>query len=281
MIHSNYHTHSIYSDGKEEMDAYCKKAIELGFHSLGFSDHAPVKFDNSFSIKPDQLQAYFEEVEKMKKKYEDQLNIFLSLEADFIPEYTFAFDEFRKQAAIDYMIGSIHLVYNEKNGKVWFIDGGNQDVWDEGLEKIFNGDIRAGVKSFYEQNIEMIETQRPEVLGHLDKIKMHNKERLFSKEDKWYHDLVDACLNAAKRNNVVVEINTRGIYKGRCQELFPSAFIAAKAQDMGIPLMLNSDAHHSDHLNGAYDIALRSLKDEGIKSLVEFSKEGWKTVALV
>lgn len=60
MIDSSFHTHSKYSDGKEEMDAYCQKAIELGFHSLGFSDHAPVKFDNSFSIQPDQLKAYFE-----------------------------------------------------------------------------------------------------------------------------------------------------------------------------------------------------------------------------
>lgn len=281
MIQSNFHTHSHFSDGKAEMDAYCQKAIELGFHSLGFSDHAPVKFENSFSIAPDQLKAYFEEVEKMKKKYQDQLNIFLSLEADYIPGYTFDFDDFRDQADLDYIIGSIHLVFNEKNGKVWFIDGGNQDVWDEGLEKIFDGDIRSGVKSFYEQNMEMIETQKPEILGHLDKIKMHNKERLFSKEDKWYHDLVDACLMTAKKHDVVIEINTRGIYKGRCKELFPSAFIAAKAQKMGIPLMLNSDAHHPDHLNGAYEIALTSLKQEGISSLVEFTKKGWKSVPLV
>jgi len=281
MIQSNFHTHSLFSDGKAEMDDYCRKAIELGFHSLGFSDHAPVKFENSFSIHPNKLTAYFKEVEKMKKKYDGKLNVFLSLEADYIPGYTFDFDEFRKQAELDYIIGSIHLVYNEKNGKIWFIDGGNQDVWDEGLEKIFNGDIRYGVKSFYEQNMEMMETQKPEVLGHLDKIKMHNKERLFSKEEKWYHDLVDACLLTAKKHDVVIEVNTRGIYKGRCKELFPSAFIAAKAQKMGIPVMLNSDAHHPDHLNGAYGLAIENLKEEGIKSLVEFTKEGWRTVALV
>lgn len=130
------------------MDAYCQKAIELGFHSLGFSDHAPVKFDNSFSIHPDLLKAYFEEVEQMKKKYLGKLNVFLSLEADYIPGYTFDFKEFREQAPMDYIIGSIHLVFNSKNSKVWFIDGGNQDVWDEGLKKIFNGNIKAGVKSF-------------------------------------------------------------------------------------------------------------------------------------
>lgn len=281
MIHSNFHTHTKYSDGKEEMDAYCQKAIDLGFHSLGFSDHAPVKFENSFSIHPDKLQAYFEEVQKMKQKYEEKLEVFLSLEADYIPGYTFDFNEFRAQAKIDYIIGSIHLVHNQKNNKIWFIDGGNQDVWDQGLESIFNGDIKAGVRSFYEQNIEMIETQKPDVLGHMDKIKMHNKERLFSMQDKWYQDLVEACLLAAKKHNVVIEINTRGLYKGRCKELFPSPNIAAKAQKMGIPLILNSDAHQPDHLNGAYDIAIENLKSAGIKSLVEYSNSGWKSVPLV
>lgn len=281
MIYSNFHTHSKYSDGKEEMSAYCQKAIDLGFHSLGFSDHAPVKFNNSFSIHPEKLSAYFEEVEKMKKIYEGKLNVFLSLEADYIPGYTYDFDEFRKQADIDYIIGSIHLVFNKENEKAWFIDGGNQEVWDDGLEKIFNGDIKLGVRSFFEQNMEMIETQNPDILGHMDKIKMHNKERLFSKEDKWYMDLIEACLLSIKKHNVVIEVNTRGLYKGRCMELFPSPFIVAKAQKMGIPIMLNSDAHHSDHLNGAYEIAIEGLKQAGIQSLVEYTKQGWISVPLM
>lgn len=127
----------------------------------------------------------------------------------------------------------------------------------------------------------MIETQKPDVLGHMDKIKMHNKERLFAKKDKWYQDLVDACLLSAKRNNVVIEINTRGLYKGRCKELFPSPYIAHKAQKLGIPLMLNSDAHHPEELNGAFDQAMLSLKTAGITSLVEYTSEGWKTIPLV
>lgn len=281
MIQSNFHTHTKYSDGNEEMNNYCQKAIELGFHSLGFSDHAPVKFDNSFSIHPNQLQAYFEDVEKMKQKYQGKLNVFLSLEADYIPGYTFDFDEFRSQAQMDYIIGSIHLVYNRENKKVWFIDGGSQEVWDQGLESIFNGDIKAGVCSFYEQNMEMIETQKPDILGHLDKIKMHNKERLFSIKEKWYRDLVESCLVSAKRQDVVIEINSRGIYKGRCQELFPSLKIALKAQDMGVPLMLNSDAHTPEELEGAYDIALKNLIESGIKSLVEYTNDGWKEISLV
>lgn len=281
MIYSNFHTHSLYSDGKAEMKAYCDKAIELGFHSLGFSDHAPVKFDNSFSIPIEKLEEYFQQVELMKERYKNKLQVFTSLEADFIPGKSYDFDFFRQKAKMDYIIGSIHLVYNKAKDSMWFIDGGDQQVWDKGLANIFDGDIKKGVKCFYEQNIEMIEEHKPEVVGHLDKIKMHNKERLFSTQDKWYQGLVEACLTSMKRQGSVLEVNTRGLYKGRCQELFPSPEVAIKAQKMGIPMLLSSDAHHPDELNGAYDSVIETLKQSGIKELVEFSIDGWKSNTLV
>ncbi len=281
MIYSNFHTHSLYSDGKAEMKEYCNKAIELGFHSLGFSDHAPVKLDNSFSIPFEKLTEYFQEVKLMKETYQGKLNIFTSLEADFIPEVSYDFDFFRNQADMDYMIGSIHLVYNKTNERMWFIDGGDQQVWDKGLTEIFDGDIKKGVQCFYEQNMQMIEEQNPEVVGHLDKIKMHNKERLFSTNDKWYTDLVEACLTSMKKYDAILEVNTRGLYKGRCKELFPSPEIALMAQKMGIPILLSSDAHHPDELNGAYDSVIDTLKATGIKELVEYSHTGWKSNILV
>jgi len=281
MIYSNFHTHSLYSDGKAEMKAYCDKAIELGFHSLGFSDHAPVKFDNSFSIPIEKLEEYYQQVELMIETYKGKIQIFTSLEADFIPGRSYDFDFFRQKAKMDYIIGSIHLVYNKAKDLMWFIDGGEQQVWDKGLADIFDGDIKKGVNCFYEQNIEMIEVHKPEVVGHLDKIKMHNKERLFSTKDKWYQDLVEACLMSMKRHSIALEVNTRGLYKGRCQELFPSPEIVMKAQKMGIPILLSSDAHHPDELNGSYDSAIEILTRTGIKELVEFSDLGWKYKALV
>lgn len=281
MIYSNFHTHSLYSDGKSEMKEYCIKAIELGFHSLGFSDHAPVKFDNSYSIPIEKLEEYFQQVELMKETYAENLSIFTSLEADFIPDHSYDFDFFRNQANINYMIGSIHLVYNKAKDSMWFIDGGDQQIWDKGLVDVFDGDIKKGVKCFYEQNMEMIEEHNPEVVGHLDKIKMHNKQRLFSTNDKWYKDLVEACLTSMKRQGSILEVNTRGLYKGRCQELFPSPEVALKAQNMGIPILLSSDAHHPDELNGAYSSVIETLKKTGIKELVEFSSKGWKQNSLV
>lgn len=280
MIYSNFHTHSLYSDGKAEMRAYCDKALELGFHSLGFSDHAPVLFVNSFSIPIENLQAYFINIESLKKEYQGRLMLYTSLEADYIPDQSYDFNFFRAQGKLDYIIGSIHLVQNTKTQRRWFIDGGEQEIWDMGLDEIFEGAVRKGVTAFYEQTLEMIEVQRPEVIGHLDKIKMHNKERLFSTKDQWYQGLTDACLHQMKKQGTVLEINTRGLYKGRSDELFPSIDIAKKAQRMGIPLLLSSDAHQPNELNGAFASTLAFLIENGIHELVEYNGVNWESILI-
>jgi len=277
MVLSNFHTHTKHSDGKAEAEIYCEKALQLGFHSLGFSDHAPVPFQNNYSIINDRLDDYFSEINLLKEKYKEQLNVFLSLEADYIPNHSYSFNFFREKVHIDYIIGSIHMVYHKSKDRMWFIDGGDQNVWDRGLKEVFDQDIKQAVRAFYQQTQEMISTQKPEVIGHLDKIKMHNKERLFHQNERWYQNLVSETLELIKQNGSILEINTRGLYKGRCKDLFPSAAIALEAQKMGIPLMLSSDAHHPDELNGAFDLATKELREIGIQNLFKFTKKGWQS----
>lgn len=279
-ILANYHTHNHYCDGKEAPEAYVKKAIELGFKALGFSSHAPVLFENDYSISPEKLGDYCSEIERLKNIYSDQIDLFLSLEADYIPNKTHDFLYFRKECKLDYIIGAIHLVAHPISGEIWFIDGGKQERWDKGLNDVFGGDIQDGVKAFYRQTNEMIESQKPEILGHFDKIKMHNKNRFFSQEDRWYQNLIQEGLQLIKEKGVVMEINTRGLYKGRFDELFPNSSIFQTAQEMGIPLMLNTDAHHPNELLGYYSEAMEIIRKVGIKELWHYSKNGWFSVSL-
>jgi len=280
MILANYHTHNYFCDGKEAPEVYVKKAIELQFKALGFSSHAPVLFDNEYSIPPEKLGDYCSEIERLKEKYQDQIEIYLALEADYIPNKTHDFSYFRKECKLDYIIGSIHLVAHPQSGEIWFIDGGKQEKWDRGLKEVFSGDIQAGVKAFYCQTNEMIESQKPEILGHFDKIKMHNKNRFFTQEDSWYQKLVQESLQLIKEKDVVLEINTRGIYTDRFDDLFPGIPIILKAQELGIPLMLNTDAHHPDELLGYYPEALKIIKSAGIRELWHFSKKGWFSIPI-
>ncbi len=277
---ANYHTHNHFCDGKEAPETYVKKAIELNFRALGFSSHAPVLFENEFSLQSEKLEEYCKEIESLKETYHNQIELFLALEADYIPNKTHNFSYFRKECKLDYIIGSIHLVTHPVSCELWYIDGGSQEPWDKGLAEVFGSDIRAGVSAFYHQTNQMLIDQKPEILGHFDKIKMHNKNRFFSRKNNWYNNLIHESLQLVKETDTVLEINTRGLYKGRFDEFFPGIPEILEAQNMEIPLMLNTDAHHPDELLGYYYEALSILKKLDIKELWHFSKNGWFSTAI-
>jgi len=267
----NLHTHSNFCDGKEPPENYVKKAIELDFHTLGFSSHAPVPFENHFSIKDDRLEVYFQTIRDLKLRYQDKTQILLSLEMDYIPGITQNFAELKHQGNLDYVIGGVHLIRNQDKEKLWFIDGPFPDKYDDGLITVFNGHARKGVKAYYSQIIEMIATQKPDIIAHLDKIKMHNKNRYFSEEEGWYKDLVWKTLNyISKETNCIVEVNTRGLYKKRCDTFFPGPDILEQIHHLNIPITLSSDAHKPEELNKYYGEALELLRDIGFKEILYY-----------
>ena len=255
----NLHTHTRFSDGSSDPEDYVKAAIRQGFDKLGFSDHAPVPFKNNFAISDDKIDEYVSTILSLKKRY-TKPTILLALEADYIPGITTEFDHFRKSYPLDYLIGSVHLVKGDDSGELWFIDGPDISVYDEGLKNIFSGDGRKAVTAYYSQIQEMVATQKPEIIGHLDKIKMYNHDRYFLETDPWYQTLVDKTLDVIQKTGGTIEINTRGIYKKRSDTLFPGPEILKKIHQRGLPVIISSDAHKPDELG----LGFEGADEEGI-----------------
>ena len=138
----------------------------------------------------DDLEGYCDEIYRLKKKYEDRIEILLGMEVDYIPDKMGPTADFLQTAGLDYTVGSIHFVDSFKSGKGWEIDG-PLDVFKKGLHEIFGGNVEAAVRRYYELTREMIVEDCPEIVGHLDKIKMQNvREHFFSEDEKWYRDEV-------------------------------------------------------------------------------------------
>lgn len=275
----NHHNHSHYCDGSLPPEEYIKEAIRQGFHTLGFSSHAPVPFDNKFAIRDDKsLLAYANEIRHLKEKYKHQLRIFLSLEIDFIPGITRNFKVLKNTAGLDYTIGGVHLVKSPIRRGLWFIDGPKSEIYNDGLQRLFDGDIRLAVTTYWQQMREMINTQHPDIIAHADKIKMHNKNRYFNEDEKWYQDQADQTLEVISHSHSIVEVNTRGLYKGRSEELFPGTNMLKKIYELGIPITLNSDAHKPDELSGYFDEAKMILKEIGFSYLKLFNGKDWEDV---
>lgn len=275
----NLHTHTNFSDGKSTAEEVVQEAIRQGMKILGFSDHSPVPFENSFAIKNDEVQNYIDTINFLKEKYKDLIKIYCSMEMDFIPGIVKNFKETKEKYGLDYLIGSVHLVGNDID-KLWFIDGSKVETYDEGLFKYYDGDIKKGVKAFFHQYNEMIETEEFDIVGHFDKIKMHNRDRYFREDEKWYRDLLMETLTLIKEKNLIVEVNTRGIYKKRSNDFYPSTWVFPIMREMNIPVVISSDSHKAEELTLCFKEAEEALRASGYKEMVCYADGAYKSVAL-
>lgn len=254
-------------------------ALSLGMHSLGFSDHSPLPFENTFALRSEKLQEYCDAINDMRYTIGDT-RVFLGLEVDYIPGMGHSFAYFRENFPLDYLIGSVHLVRNGSVEDLWFIDGPDPATFDDGLNRIFGGNIRKGVTAYWHQINSMLTNGKMDIVGHLDKIKMHNRNRFFSEDEPWYTTLVDETLELVKRYGTIVEVNTRGLYKKRSDTHFPGPAILKKMHEMNIPVVISSDAHKPSELVLLFSETARMLYDIGFREVMELNTSGWEAAAL-
>ncbi|MBR1774494.1 MAG: histidinol-phosphatase [Bacteroidales bacterium] len=277
MIKANYHSHSTFCDGKSSMEEMVLSAIGKNFTHFGISSHAPVQYDNDFALKEENFIAYKQEFLRLKGLYADRIKLFIGLEMDYIPQMA---ENLRWKAEkyyqLDYFIGSVHQV-KEKNASfdTWFIDGSKQEPYDEGLKNLFDGDIRRAVGCYFAQQIEMIELYSPDVLGHPDKVVMHNKDRYFHIDEPWYKDLVYSLFDTVIKHSTIVEVNTRGIYRKRYNDYYPSTPFLKYLIEKNVPLIVSTDCHKAEEADCLYQDAVLMLQSLGCKELFYFDGT-WK-----
>ncbi|MBP5676972.1 MAG: histidinol-phosphatase [Bacteroidales bacterium] len=292
-MHSNYHTHSCYCDGKATPREMVEFAVAHGFDTLGFSGHGPLPFKNTFSITD--YEGYCREVRALGEEYKDRIEIRLGLEIDYVPGMCEDFAPLIEKGGLDYVIGSVHLIPSpntytplppsrgdecRNNGdrgeecvnQLWFIDGPKWETYDDGLQRLFGGDIRRGVRAYFHQQNAMIERNRPTIVGHPDKIAMHNRDRYFHEDEPWYEQLALETLSLIHECGLICEVNTRGIYKGRHPDYYPSRWLIRQMKQWRIPLLVSTDAHAPEdllHDEGAYDF-LREIEYPCVLTHIDF-----------
>ena len=94
MLYANYHTHTYRcGHGSTEPDeAYVLAAIEAGVKILGFTDHCPWPYSESFykrgvRMHMSELPEYIASIRGLAEKYKDSIKIYVGLECEFFEEY--------------------------------------------------------------------------------------------------------------------------------------------------------------------------------------------------
>lgn len=291
---TNYHSHSHYCDGKGSPEEQVQGALAQGLRAFGFSSHCPVPFENQWSMKAERLADYLAETQALKIKYEGQIELYVGLEVDFIPvtaDYKSASvfvgianpDEQplgpKNFPMLDYCVGSVHYVGLNQFGQPWEIDGSSV-AFLECLDTLYGGDIQAVLQKYYGIIRQMVETDPPQIVGHLDKIKMHNAARhLFDETEPWYVEEVEQTLQTIVKAGIIVEINTRGNYK-RDLDLYPSPWIITRMKELNIPICINSDSHRPEEITASFPLAYQAAKAAGYNEVRVLLGGQWQDSAI-
>ena len=209
----NYHTHCNYCDHADGtvMD-YMDMAYKLGYECLGMSDHGPLPDFYRHPKNEDKtaflhgrmdfekmVNEYVKDINEAKKKYEGKMKVLASIEI----EYFEGMEEYLKKCLdnLDYLVMGEH--YNIASGEV--------------VDTYSNCNYK-NVIPYAKVMAKGLDTGLFKVVAHPDifMFRYVSENGIYREFDKNASIAARIIIEAAVRNNVLIELNCGGLSRGKC-----------------------------------------------------------------
>ncbi|WP_125979628.1 histidinol-phosphatase HisJ [Loigolactobacillus iwatensis] len=271
MLKKDGHSHTEFCPhgSGDDVELMIQKAIKFGFEEYSITEHAPLppNFRQDYEGSADgideaalalsDLPAYFKKCQQMQAKYRDQIRINIGFELDFLPSQLTWTREFWREygpKTTDNVL-SIHFLKG-KNNHYWCVDNTPAEFKTGLLENAVDDAQR-----LYGQYIDALITavgtdlgvNAPHRLGHLTLIKkFQDYFALPSRFDQNNMRKIYQLFSLLRQRHFEIDLNTAGLFKPYCNEIYPYPELARLADTEGIPLVYGSDAHSVSAVGRAY-----------------------------
>lgn len=276
LSNSNFHSHCSFCDGRSHPEDFVLFAVARKFRAYGFSSHSPLPFETFWNMSAIDMPEYIAEINRLKKKFADTIEIYVGLEIDYLdPIYNASIPYFH-ELPLDYRISSIHFLpwrhpLSEEN--MVCIDGSYSD-FEEGVKTHFDGSIRRTTEFFFDSSMQMVEAGGFDIVGHIDKIYMNgSRHPNFDLQADWYRKPFLELLDLVAEKGLIIEINCKN--KTRKGQTFPHVDFYGELQKRNIPVMVNSDCHFPDLVNDGREETIALLKNAGFRTVRELADGKW------
>jgi histidinol-phosphatase (PHP family) len=253
---ADYHMHTplcLHASGEPtELAAHAER---IGLTEIGFSDHSPMPKDgfDEWRMLASDLPTYVAKVEKARREHPN-LVIKLALEVDYIPGYEGWIRELASNYPWDYFIGAVHYV-----SESWALDSPSK------LSEWKRRDPMEVWTVYFDRLTMAAESGLFDIIAHADLCK---KFCFYPKQDCTH--LYERFLNAAKKHDVAMELNTAGLRKD-CKEIYPNPQIVKLAFQKGVPITFASDAHAPKEVGMNFKEAVELAKNAGYTTCCQFT----------
>lgn len=269
MFTTSYHNHSKWSDGGSTAEAMFLAAKAAGLREFGLSDHLAAPPEDgygaeSWSLKLKEIDKYIEECLHWKKKLDDEnFTIRIGVEIDFFEETHASVIAHLKDFPFDYMIGAIHFL---KPFPIDHSPGPWEGLTEQQIDKTW--------REYWQKTQRMAKTGDFDFLAHLDLPKKFN----YLPSEELAADLEETLL-VLQACDMPIELNTAGWSKP-CAAPYPGEQTLRRACQLGIPTLINADAHRTTDITQFFPQAKELLRKCGYKKVCTFNKRKRQMVDL-
>ncbi len=255
-------------------------AVAFGYHTFGVSEHAPrsqerflypSERDKGYTIERlrREFEAYAETVDALAEEFAGRLVVLRGFEAEVVPTdgYRQEMPAWRKRFEFDYIVGSVHYVDETS------VDGEKAE-FDAGVEKA--GGLEPYAVRYYETVGAMVETLRPDVVGHLDLIRKNAGPDAVL-DTPPIREAAQRALHVIKKHDCILDLNTAGYRKGLGSP-YPAPWLVRLATEMGIGFCFGDDSHGPVDVGEGLEEGRRYLLENGVGEIRVLTREGGPVV---
>lgn len=211
---------------KGDDEEYILRAINNGYKTVGFSDHAPYVFPethiSSFRMECELTEDYVSNVRYLKEKYRGKIDIKLGFEVEWYPKFIEKELEYLKSFGYDYLILGQHYTDSEVEDYARYTGAATQDK--EVLTKYIN------------QVIEGAKSGEFAYIAHPDLIN-------FTGDKAFYSEKMEYFAKELKKLDIPIEFNFLGFSDRRN---YPNDVFWKIAAKTGNRTVIGLDAHSPD-----------------------------------
>ena len=234
------------------MREFVLRAIENDTKYFGFSDHAPMNFDEEYRMNFDKMEIYEKMVKDIKEEFKERINILLGYEVDYLENFV---DDRVLKRDVDYLIGSVHFINS------WGFDN------PEYIGEYKNRDIDKIWEDYFYAIECMAKSKMFNIVGHLDLMKIF---KFLPKKD--IRILAKEAIKEIKKTDMVVELSGAGLRKP-IGEIYPSKLLLELIRENDIKITFSSDAHKPEDVGFGSEEIVKIAKEFGYSEIAIFKQK--------
>ncbi|MCI5226024.1 MAG: histidinol-phosphatase HisJ family protein [Candidatus Electrothrix sp. AX2] len=250
-ITGDHHVHTRFCNhATGEMEEYVLAAIGKGLQSLTFLEHLEcgLCYTPHIWLTAEVFQEYFAQGEQLREQYADQITVRLGAEVGYNPN------------AVDELLGLLDAFpFAHRGLSCHFYFDGKQHLnmlsrRTDHIQQMDELGTELILDAYFSNLIQGCQDIPCDKLCHLDAALRHNAPVLTAH----HYSLIDELFAVMLAKDIALEVNTSG-YVLRPHP-YPNFELIHKAQQLGIPLIVGSDAHHPEQVGRFFARAAEGLR---------------------